>query len=172
LLAGNVYALTLSGKSQQIFKPSKEVFVTRQHVNARYNIKHIDFRGTGNQSGRVIVDVSSTSIPIDVTQTGKEVIVVFNSTRVPSGLMKRYDVMDFQSPAQLLTVVQDGRNARLTINNKGDYGHFAYQVNKQFIIDVFPLSKEEIKQAKLKKKIYTGKLISLNFQNIQIRIKL
>jgi type IV pilus assembly protein PilQ len=168
-IAGNVYTLTLSGKTQMRLTPRKEIFITNRRVNARYDIRHIDFRGTGKQSGRVIVDVSSTSIPIEVTQTGKEVVVIFNSTRVPPSLMKRYDVMDFQSPAQIITVQQEGKNARLIITNRGDYGYFAYQVNKQFIIDVFPLSAEEIKQAKLKKKIYTGKLISLNFQNIQIR---
>jgi type IV pilus assembly protein PilQ len=168
-VAGNVYTLTLNGKSNQLFQPRKEIFITNQRVDARYELKHIDYRGTGKQGGRVIIDLSNTSIPIEVTQTGKEVVAIFNSTRVPSTLMKRYDVQDFQSPAQLITVNQDGKNARLTILNNGDYGYFAYQVNKQFLIDIFPLTAEEIKQAKLKKLVYSGKLISLNFQNIQIR---
>lgn len=168
-VSGRVYSLTLSGKSLQIFKPRQELFITNQRVNARYDITNIDFRGTGKESGRVIIDVSNPSIPIEVTQQGKEVIAVFNSTRLPSRLMKRFDVADFQSPAQGLTAQQEGKNTRLTILNKGDYGYFAYQVNKQFIIDIFPLTSEEVKQAKLKKKVYTGKLISLNFQNIQVR---
>ena len=57
----------------------------------------------------------------------------------------------------------------MTILNKGDYGHFVYQVNKQFMVDIFPLTAEEIQQAKLKKQVFTGKRISLNFQNINIR---
>jgi len=168
-VAGNVYSLTLNGKSNQLFQPRKELFITNQKVNARYSIKHIDFRGTGKQGGRVVIDLSSTSIPIEVTQTGKEVVAIFNSTRIPSSLMKRYDVADFQSPAEFITVIQDGKNTRMSIINKGDYGYFAYQVNKQFLIDIFPLTAEEVKLAKLKKQVYTGQLISLNFQNIQIR---
>lgn len=166
---GKIYTIMLSGKSPRIFKPKKEIFITNQHVNARYDIKHIDFRGTGKQNGRIVIDVSSGSIPIEVTQTGKEVVAVFLNTRIPSQLMKRYDVRDFQSPAQLISASQDGKNTRLAIINQGDYGYFAYQINQQFIIDVYPLSAEEVKQARLKKKVYTGKLISLNFQNIQIR---
>ena len=166
---GKIYSVTLSGKSGQIFKPEKQLFITNQRVNARYDIKNIDFRGTGKQNGRTIIELSSTTVPVEVTQSGQEVVAVFMNTRIPRALMKRYDVRDFQSPAQLLNVTQDRKNTRLTIASQGDYGYFAYQVNKQFIIDVYPLSAEEAKQAKLKKKVYTGKLISLNFQNIPVR---
>lgn len=37
------------------------------------------------------------------------------------------------------------------------------------MIDVFPLTQEEAQQAKLKKKVFSGRRISLNFQNISIR---
>ena len=83
--------------------------------------------------------------------------------------MKRFDVSDFHSPAQIITLQQEGKNVRMTILSKGDYGHFVYQVNKQFMVDVFPLTAEEVQQAKLKKQVFTGKRISLNFQNINIR---
>ncbi|KTD64881.1 type IV pilus secretin PilQ [Legionella spiritensis] len=168
-LSNKIYSITLSGKSNQIFQNRKEVFISNRVPRTRYGINKIDFRGTGKGGGRVIIDVSGSSIPIDVTQTGKEVVVNFTSTGVPLRLAKRYDVSDFQSPAELITLQQAGKNARLTIVNRGDYGHFAYQVNKQFIVDVFPLTAEEIKRAKLKKQIFVGKRISLNFQNIKIR---
>ncbi|MGQ3890556.1 type IV pilus secretin PilQ [Legionella sp. CNM-4043-24] len=168
-VAGKIYSVTLSGKSHELFQPQRELFVTNQPVNARFDITNIDFRGTGKQSGRLIIDVSNASIPIDVTQKGKEIVVNFNSTRVPRALAKRYDVADFQSPAKVFSVQQEGKTARLVMLSEGDYGHFAYQVNKQFIVDVFPLSAEEVRLAKLKKQVYTGKLISLNFQNIPVR---
>lgn len=60
--------------------------------------------------------------------------------------MKRYDVSDFHSPVQIITMQQEGKKVRMTILSKGDYGHFVYQVNKQFMVDVFPLTAEEIRQ--------------------------
>ncbi len=168
-LHGQVFAVTLSGKSHQLFKPLKKIAMANQTINARYTLKNIDFHGTGQQTGRIIIDVSATGIPIDIKQTGKEIVAKFISTRVPARLRKRFDVADFQSPAQTIAVEQNARDARITLMSKGDYSYFAYQVNKQFFIDVFPLSADEIKQAKLKKKVYTGKPISLNFQNIPIR---
>lgn len=168
-VAGPVYSLVLNGKSNELFEPTKEVFITNQIVNAKHTINHLDFRGIEKQGGRVILDVSDSSIPIDVTQTGKEIVVNFLNTKIPPKLMRRFDVSDFHSPVQVITLQQERKNVRMTILNKGDYGHFVYQVNKQFMVDIFPLTAEEIQQAKLKKQVFTGKRISLNFQNINIR---
>jgi type IV pilus assembly protein PilQ len=167
--AGNTYSLILNGKSNDLFENNKEVFITNQSVSAKNQLKHFDFRGIEKQGGRVLIDVSDASIPIDVTQIGKEVVVNFLNTSIPTNLMKRFDVADFHSPVQVVTMQQEGKNVRMTILNKGDYGHFVYQVNKQFMVDVFPLTADEVQQAKLKKQVFTGKRISLNFQNINIR---
>lgn len=169
LVTDCVYSIILSGKGYTLFEPRKELFVTNQKIDARYDITNVDFRGTGKNGGRVVLNVSSGSIPVEVTQAGRNVVATFVSTTAPQSLRKRYDVQDFQSPARFMTLTQDGKNTVLTIKNRGDYGYFAYQVNKQFIVDIFPLTEEEIKQAKLKKAVYTGKLISLNFQNIPVR---
>nr|WP_233586511.1 type IV pilus secretin PilQ family protein [Legionella sp. km772] len=116
-----------------------------------------------------MIDVSDSSIPIDVTQNGKELIVNFLNTKIPPSLMKHFDVSDFHSPVQEITLQQEPKSVRMVVVNKGDYGHFVYQVNKQFMLDVFPLTEEEIQQQKLKKQVFTGKRITLNFQNIEIR---
>jgi type IV pilus assembly protein PilQ len=168
-VAGLVYRLILNGKSNELFENTKEVFITNQVVNAKHEINHLDFRGIEKQGGRVLIDVSDASIPIDVTQIGKEVVVNFLNTKITQKLMKRFDVADFHSPVQIISLQQEGKNVRMTIVNKGDYGHFVYQVNKQFMVDIFPLSADEIQQAKMKKEVFTGKRISLNFQNISKR---
>ena len=168
-VAGNVYTLIINGKSDELISARKEVFITNRPVNARYGITNIDFRGAEKQGGRVVIDVTDPGIPVDIVQNGKDLVVNFMSTRLPHRLMKRYDVTDFNSPIQTISAQQEGKAARITLLNKGNYGHFAYQVNKQFIIEVFPLSAEEMQQAKLKKKVFVGKRISLNFQDIPVR---
>ncbi len=168
-VSGHVYSLIINGKGEELISPRKEVFITNRPVNAHFGITNIDFRGVGAQGGRVVIDVTDSGVPVDVVQSGENIIVSFTSTRIPAPLMKRYDVADFHSPVQLITAEQEGKTAKLTLVNKGGYGHFTYQINKQFIIDVFPLSPEEAQQEKLKKKVFVGQRISLNFQDIQLR---
>lgn len=168
-ISGHVYTLILSGVGRELIPQPNDLYVTHQKVNARYQIKKIDFQGNDKQGGRLTFDVSDPGIPVDVSQNGEAIVARFLSTKVPSRLIKRFDVIDFHSPTQYFTIRQEGKDAVITLTNKGDYGQYSYQVNKQFIIDVFPLSADEVQQAKLKKRVFMGKRISLNFQNIQIR---
>lgn len=168
-VSNTVYSLTLSGKSNAVPRPQKEIFITNTRINAKSNITGIDFRGTNKNGGRLIIDLSNSEIPIDVTQRGKQIIINLKSTQIPQRLAKRYDVTDFHTPAQIISAQQRSSSARIVLKNKGDYGHFAYQVDHHFIVDVFPLTEEEIKAQKLKKKVFTGKRISLNFQDIPVR---
>jgi type IV pilus assembly protein PilQ len=161
--------LIISGKGEALISPKKELFVTHRPVNARYEVRKINFNGTEKQGGRITIDLTDSGVPADVVRNGKDLVVNFTSTRIPQALMKRYDVTDYHSPVQFISAEQAGKNAQIKILNKGGYGHFAYQVNHQFIVDVFPLSEEELQQAKLKKQIFSGKRISLNFQDIQVR---
>lgn len=168
-ISGNLYSLTLSGKSLAIPRPQKEIFITNARVLAKSTITGINFRGTNKNGGRLIIDISNSEVPIDVVQKGKKIIVSLKSTRIPSQFAKKYDVTDFHTPAKIIRAQQRSSSTQVVINNHGDYGHFAYQVDQHFIVDVFPLTAEEIKAQKLKKKIFTGKLISFNFQDIPVR---
>lgn len=168
-VSGKVYTIILNGKSNELFQAPKEMLITNRPVKTSYEITHFDFRGVERQAGRAVVDVSSASIPIDVEEHDKEIIVKFLNTKVPQNLRKRFDVSDFRSPVNLITLQQDGKNARMTLMGDRYFGHNIYQINKQFMVDVFPLTQEEIEQEKLKKQVFSGRRISLNFQNISIR---
>lgn len=165
----NVYTLILNGKNNELYQPAKELLLTHRPVRTSYEINHFDFRGIERQGGRAIVDVSSTTVPMEVEQHGKEILVKFLNTKIPQELRKRFDVSDFRSPVQIVTFQQKGKNAHMRLAGTGAFGQYVYQVNKQFMIDVFPLTPEEAQQAKLKKKVFSGRRLSLNFQNISIR---
>ncbi|WP_412755815.1 type IV pilus secretin PilQ [Legionella bozemanae] len=168
-ISGNVCTLILNGKSNELFQPPKELLITHRPVRTNYELTHFDFRGIERQGGRAIVDVSSTTVPIEVEEHDKEILVKFLNTKVPQNLRKRFDVSDFRSPVQIVTFQQKGKNAHMRLAGTGAFGQYVYQVNKQFMVDVFPLTPEEAQQAKLKKKVFSGRRISLNFQNISIR---
>lgn len=168
-LSGNTYSLILSGKHGIRFKRNKEVFVSNRIPQGQAKIQHIGFRGADNQGGKLLIDLSSSTVPVEVSKKGRDIILDFQKTSLIPNIATKYDVRDFHSPSQMIVVRQRGKEVRVTLENRGDYGYFAYQVNRQFIVDVYPLTAEEIKRAQLKKKVFTGKKISLNFQDIQIR---
>lgn len=134
----------------------------------RHVIKGVDFRGLSEQGGMLVLDLSDPNVSVDLQRTINHINIDLFNTNVPYRLQRRLDVTDFGSPVKMVDTKQKGNNTSVDMHLRGDYEHFAYQVDKQFIVEVLPVSSE---QARLKKQeqVFTGKRISLNFQSIKVR---
>ena len=132
-------------------------------------VTNIDFKRGPNGEGRVIVDLTSTSISTDVWRENNVVNVELIGAQLPKELQRRMDVSDFATPIGFIDSIQDGANIRLTITSDGDFEHLAYQTDRIYTIEVAPISKEEEEKKRKEKFGFTGERLSLNFQDIEVR---
>lgn len=130
-------------------------------------IKDVDFRRGPDGSGRVVVELPNNQVGVDIRQQGQSLVVDFQRATLPDKLRKRFDVTDFGTPVQTMTVAQVGDNVRLTVLPRGAWEHSAYQTDNQFVLEVRP---QKIDPNKLTQGPgYSGEKLSLNFQNIEVR---
>src|SRR5438067_414502 len=61
-------------------------------------IKDIDFRRGADGAGRVVVDLPSNQVGVDIKQQGQSLVVEFPRTTLPDSLRRRLDVTDFGTP--------------------------------------------------------------------------
>ncbi|MGB5179968.1 MAG: type IV pilus secretin PilQ [Gammaproteobacteria bacterium] len=132
-------------------------------------ITNIDFRRGEEGQGRVIVNLSDPSIPVDMQQQGGKVIVDFYRAQLPEELERRLDVLDFATPVKTIDTYTRGNNVHMVITPMGDYDYLAYQSNNQFTIEVKALTKEQVEASKKDEFGYSGERLSLNFQDIEVR---
>ncbi len=132
-------------------------------------ITNIDFKRGPNGEGRVIIDLTSTSIATDVWRENNAVMVEFISSQLPEVLQRRLDVSDFATPINFIDTIQDGSTIKMTITSNGEFEHLAYQTDKVYTVEVAPISKEEEEKRKKEKFGFTGERLSLNFQDIEVR---
>ena len=85
-------------------------------TSTRYNLRDVDFRRGNSAEGRVVVDLSSPNIGIDIRQQGRQLIVDFINTNVPRSLVRRLDVGDFGTPVRNIDTFEQGGNARMVID--------------------------------------------------------
>ena len=143
-------------------------------VAASRNVSDVSFRrGPGGQ-GVITVKLSSPGIPVDVRQEGNQIIADFQGATLKKGQQRRLDVTDFATPVTTVEALNRGNNARLSILPSPPFEYLAYQANDLYVIEVRPPQKsaeEEEKEAMLdpSKKKYKGDLLSLNFQDIEVR---
>ncbi|MDJ0777587.1 MAG: type IV pilus secretin PilQ [Gammaproteobacteria bacterium] len=132
-------------------------------------VTNIDFKRGPNGEGRVIIDLTTTSISTDVWRENNQVNVELIGAQLPAELQRRMDVSDFATPISTIDAIQEGANILMTISSEGDFDHLAYQADRVYTIEVAPISKEEEEQRKKEKFGFTGERLSLNFQDIEVR---
>jgi type IV pilus assembly protein PilQ len=143
-----------------------QAFTTNRDTDAQ-PLKDIDFRRGGNNTGRIIVDLTDNQVGVDIRESGQNMIVDFLKSSLPEGLRRRLDVSDFGTPVQTIAAVQTGDKVRMTVTFQGPWEHSSYQSDDQLVIEI---RQPKIDQNKLTEGPgYHGDKLSLNFQNIDIR---
>lgn len=139
-----------------------------QAVTGKQAIRDIDFRRGVAGEGRIVVDLPSNQIAVDVKQQGQSIVVDFLKASLPEVLRRRLDVTDFGTPVSVVTATPQGDNVRLVIESKGLWEHSAYQSDSQLVIEVKPIKEDPNKLAQGTQG-YRGEKLSLNFQNVEVR---
>ena len=131
-----------------------------------WELHSIDFRRGSDGSGRIVVHLSDSHIPINLQQLGNQIVVDFTNASVPENLLRRYDATDFGTPVNSFDVTKGSHGARIAIDATGEYDQLAYQSDKEYVIELQPLKKGEAEARRAK---YTGERLTLNFQDISVR---
>jgi type IV pilus assembly protein PilQ len=179
-VSGNQVTLTLAGGDQKLLPASTtqtegsgtttSITESTPTVSAvAKGVTNVDFKRGPNGEGRVIIDLTTTSISTDVWRENNLVYIEMVGSQLPAELQRRMDVSDFATPISYIDAIQEGANIRMTISSNGDFEHLAYQTDRVYTIEVAPISKEEEEKKKKQKFGFTGERLSLNFQDIEVR---
>ena len=167
-LDGNALVLVLGSAAPAPQTASDEPVHFAQSLNtAPQALRDIDFRRGSDGAGRVIVNLPSNQVGVDIQQQGHGLIVEFLRSSLPENLRRKIDVTDFGTPVQTVTTSQTGDRVRMVVEPKGNWEHSAYQSDNQFVLEVRP---QKVDPNKLTQGPgYAGDKLSLNFQNIEVR---
>ncbi len=136
----------------------------------RHSLAGVSFRRGPEADGRIVVRLSDSGVGINLTHEPGQITVDFLNTYLKPSLQRRLDVTDFATPVRYIDTFQHGRDVRMVIHSSGHYDHIAYQTDKTFTVDIKPLAAKN--GTAEEHPLYTGKRLSLNFQNIDVRAAL
>lgn len=131
-------------------------------------VSNIGFQRGGEGEGQVVIDLLGSNTPVDVQQQGSKIVVRTLGNKVPAHLARRLNVNDFATPVSTIDAHNDGSNGVITIQSAGSYEYMAYQAEDKLTISLKrPVEKNSLKPRAAQS--YTGKKISLDFQDIEVR---
>ncbi len=138
----------------------------------RPTIGDVDFRRTPDGRGRVIVPLADPNTIVDFKEEAGELVANFLGVSIEDKDEKRLDVVDFATPVNSIEIFRNKNNVRMVVTPSGQYKHTVTQDNNNFIIEVAPLTKQELTAREQNESGYTGETLSLNFQRIPVRAAL
>jgi len=167
---GKAVLITLQSAATDVAAaPVTSHFAEARPDDTRHTVRDISFRRGPNGEGRVIIDLSDSSVGIDLRQQGRSLLVDFTNTALPKNLERRLDVVDFGTPVQTIDALVQGGGLRVAIEPKGLWEHSAYQTDNRFIVEIKPIVEDATKLIQGSRVGYTGEKLSLNFQNVEVR---
>lgn len=130
-------------------------------------ISNIGFQRGTQGEGQVVIDLLGNNTPVDVQQQGTKVIVRTLGSKIPAHLTRRLNVTDFATPVSSVDAVNQNGSGVITIQSAESYEYMAYQTDNKLTIS---LKRPEAKSPLRPKTVaYSGKKISLDFQDIEVR---
>lgn len=131
-------------------------------------VSNIGFQRGAEGEGQVVIDLAGSNTPVDVQQQGSKIVVRTLGNKIPAHLARRLNVNDFATPVSTIDAHNDGSNGVITIQAAGSYEYMAYQAEDKLTISLKrPVDKNPFKPRAAQS--YTGKKISLDFQDIEVR---
>ncbi|MFB6330941.1 type IV pilus secretin PilQ [Acinetobacter variabilis] len=131
-------------------------------------ITNIGFQRGAQGEGLVVINLAGQNTPVDVQQQGTKVIVRTLGSKIPAHLTRRLNLNDFATPVSTVDAVNQNGSGVITIQSAESYEYMAFQTDNKLTIS---LKRPEVKNPLRPKATqhYTGKKISLDFQDIEVR---
>lgn len=155
------------------FSPAKQQAAASAKQQAATPAKqtNIDFRKDGKNAGIIELAALGFAGQPDISQQHNHIIVTLKNHTLPTALQRSLDVADFKTPVQKVTLKRLNNDTQLIITTTGNWE----LVNKSaapgyFTFQVLP-KKQNLESGGVNNapKTFTGRKISLDFQDVEIR---
>lgn len=166
---GNSFLVTLGGVGSSVTNNVAASLPKSSAISSNYDISSIDFRRGTDGSGRVLVNLANPNVAVDLRQEGRNVIADFLSTDIDPNFIRRLDVVDFATPAQIVETSRRGDMVRLVVRGTDNFEYLAYQADDQYTLELKPLSKQEIERREREKPKWSGDKLTLQFQDMDLK---
>lgn len=160
---GNTFILKINATDNSFATP-----VATTAKAQSQGVSNIGFQRGSEGEGQVVIDLLGSNTPADVQQQGSKIVVRMLGSKIPAHLTRRLNVNDFATPVATVDAYNDGNSGVITIQSSGSYEYMAYQAENKLTISLKrPVDKNPMKPRTANN--YTGKKISLDFQDIEVR---
>ena len=142
-------------------------YISAPAASGLASLRDIEYKKINNDAGQLLLDLSDSGVKVKVYREGMNLAIELPNTSLPRNLAKRLRVDNMDTPvtAVVPSIPREGFT-KLTLEMRGGWDYTFAQNNNAISVDVFKIG-DDYKVGG--KKVFTGKKISLSFQQIEVR---
>lgn len=146
--------------------PVQAAVTVSQRISSA-GISQINFQRGEQGEAQVIFDLLGANTPIDIQQQDRQVLVRVLNHPLPAHLLKRFNVQDFATLVNNIEAENEANHGVIRIHTDKPYEYMAYQTDNRLLLSFKDTANKTAQSASLQ--AYSGKKISLDFQDVEIR---
>ena len=153
--------------SNYIARP--KVTQVQQRASHRNLLGNVDFHRTQQGGGRAVIKLPHPSTKVETRKIGNSIVLTLKNVKARQP-KKRIDVLDFATPASYIDIARSGRDVQIKLSANSAFEYDTSREGRDFMINLKKVKPKKTVNPLLKKnKVYNGKKLSLNFQDIEVR---
>lgn len=130
----------------------------------------IDFRkGNGNEG---VIDITAAGFrgTPEIKQNADRLVILLKNNQLPPSAQRNLDVADFGTPVRAISLRRLGNDTEITVRSRGNWSHRLTQSGGRYSVTIQPQNAAaESGLNRQTRTNFTGKRISLDFQDVEVR---
>lgn len=129
----------------------------------------VDFRKGANNAGLVEINTGNFSGQPDIKRQADRLIITYKNNPLPTEQQRNLDVTDFSTPVRTVALRRLGNDTQLTLRMQGNWDYRQSGRGSRQIIEVSPKVDVTASGLKPANKSFSGRRVSLDFQDVEVR---
>ena len=135
------------------------------------DITRVDFRRDEEGAGQIIIDLANNNLVGNLDRNGNRLELEFLNAELSDDMQMRLDVTDYATPVRNVDIFRDNSSVMVVAQMISNFDYLAYQSSGQYIINISPVAGAQGGAAAgggSGELTFSGELINVNFQNVDI----
>lgn len=166
---GNTFNVVI-GDSANVDAPSSMSSNSQAPTSRAGDISRVDFRRDEEGAGQIIIDLADRNLVANLDRNGNRLELEFLNADLSDDMQMRLDVTDYATPVRNVDVYRDNSSVMVVAQMISNFDYLAYQSSGQYIINVSPvaLTDNSSTAGGAGEMVFSGEMINVNFQNVDI----
>lgn len=163
-----VYVSEAVNQTQAV--PTQTTTVAKAAPDAATNGANLDFRKGSRGSGVIDVAAPGFDGQPDIKKQADRITITLKNYPMPVKAQRSLDVTDFNTPVRTATLRRIGNDTQIIIRTQGSWDIKSQASGSRLSFEIQPKANMEMAGFKAEKKSFNGRKISLDFQDVDVRV--